>query len=500
MVAAGHSHVVTRACEGIPPLTGRTEPWQRDLLGQPANVRRLLTEFGSPVNVLSPEPLARNVGDLRDAATAADVPLGIYFARKANKALCFVDEARRLGLGVDVAGERELTQTLARGVAPRDVIVTAAVKPRGLLEAAVASGVLVAIDNLDELQLLRRVAASAGRKQPVAIRIAPDIPSTAPSRFGFALADARSVASDLHPSGDLDIKGIHFHVDGYSAADRARGIAQSLRLIGTLREMGHRPEFVDMGGGVPMRYLDDVAQWTAFWKAVRAGLAREADGVTFGGHGLGLIAIGDRTVGRPNVYPYAQPLIRREWLSDVLLRQEAGGVSVATALREANVRLHCEPGRALLDGCGMTLARVEFRKPFRDGRWLVGLAMNRTQCRSTSDDFMVDPLVVPCADAGAPGTPPDVGPIEAYLVGAYCIERELLTWRRLRFPNGVRVGDVLAFPNTAGYLMHILESASHQIPLARNVVVDAAGGFSSDAIDTWHAERAEGIRPMAAWR
>ena len=73
-------------------------------------------------------------------------------------------------------------------------------------------------------------------------------------------------------------------------------------------------------------------------------------------------------------------------------------------------------------------------------------------------------------------------PVEGYLVGAYCIERELLSWRRLAFPDGVAVGDVVVFPNTAGYLMHILESASHQIPLARNVVVGSGGAARLDPI------------------
>jgi diaminopimelate decarboxylase len=467
----------------VPPLTGRTEPWQRDLYDQPPTVARLIAEFGSPVNVLSPEPMARNAGDLRRAAAAVGIPLGIYLARKANKALCFVDKARQLGLGVDVASERELAQTLARGVAPRDVIVTAAVKPRRLLEAAARDGVLVAIDNLDEFRLLREIAAASGKRQPVAIRIAPEIPSKPPSRFGLTVADALALVKDLRPPGDLDVKGVHFHVDGYSAADRASGIDQSLRLVGALRDVGQRPEFVDIGGGIPMRYLDDPSQWIAFWEAHRAGLTDEAAGVTFGGHRLGLTVVGSRTLGTANVYPYAQPVVRGEWLSEVLSAQLPRGVSVAAALRRADVRLHCEPGRSLLDGCGITFARVEFRKPYDGGRWLVGLAMNRTQCRSTSDDFMVDPLLVPCAEAGGSGSPPDAGPLDAYLVGAYCIERELLTWRRLRFSNGVRVGDVLAFPNTAGYLMHILESASHQMPLACNVVVDAAGRFSPDAID-----------------
>lgn len=123
----------------------------------------------------------------------------------------------------------------------------------------------------------------------------------------------------------------------------------------------------------------------------------------------------------------------------------------------------------------MTLARVVQRTATSDGIPLVGVEMNRTQCRSTSDDFLVDPVLVRTGGAAS-------GPMEGYLVGAYCIEAELILRRRLAFPDGVAVGDVLALPNTAGYLMHILESASHQLPLASNVVREGTG-FRRDGID-----------------
>jgi diaminopimelate decarboxylase len=126
------------------------------------------------------------------------------------------------------------------------------------------------------------------------------------------------------------------------------------------------------------------------------------------------------------------------------------------------------------------VARVAFTKRRGDGQMLVGLEMNRTQVRSTSDDFLVDPLLL--RTRGGRGGRGDAEPVEGYLVGAYCIERELLTWRRLDFPEGVAVGDLVVFPNTAGYLMHILESASHQIPLARNLIV-GAGDPRLDPID-----------------
>ena len=113
--------------------------------------------------------------------------------------------------------------------------------------------------------------------------------------------------------------------------------------------------------------------------------------------------------------------------------ERSGRTTVAEALVERRLELRCEPGRALLDGCGMTLARVEFRKLGAAGDRLVGLAMNRTQSRTAAEDSMIDPWLV-----RGPASGPPSEPFDGYLVGAYCIERELLTWRRLELHRGCR--------------------------------------------------------------
>lgn len=193
-----------------------------------------------------------------------------------------------------------------------------------------------------------------------------------------------------------------------------------------------------------MSYPADEAQWRAYQDAIALQGSGYAEPFTW------------RSDPLRNTYPYWQEPTRGAWLTEVL----SGGV--AEALRERGLRLHLEPGRSLVDGCGLTLAEVAFTKTRSDGVPLVGLAMNRTQCRTTSDDFLIDPYLVK-------RTPPSEE-IEAFLVGAYCIEDELILRRKIRFPRGVAAGDLVAIPNTAGYFMHILESASHQIPLAKNVV------------------------------
>ncbi len=444
-------------CRGIVPLDARLEPWQVALCRDPDRLADLLEQHGSPLNLIAPAPMARNATELTHAAARAGVELSVYFARKANKALSLVDEALRLGLGVDLASARELDQALARGVPGGRMVMTAAVKPRPLLELCVRSGTTVVLDNHDELAALSAVATTHGTPARAALRLSADLgPDRPASRFGFEREDALAIAAGPPPAGVL-LDGVHFHLDDYAAADRVRAIAQALPLLDALRAAGHAAAFLDIGGGIPMSYLDDGDGWERFRAA--------GPELMYDGHRLG------------PVYPYHQSPVRGAWLSEVLESASPdGGGSIAAALRGREVELRCEPGRALLDGCGMTVARVVHRKRRRGGDWLIGVEMNRTQCRSTSDDFLVDPLLLPAGDGPRE-------PMEGFLVGAYCIEAELLTWRRLRFPRGVAVGDLVVFPNTAGYLMHILESSSHQIPLARNVVVTPEGPPTLDPID-----------------
>ncbi len=477
---------VRARCEGVVALPARLEPWQLALCHEPARIDRWLTEHGSPINLLDASPMARNAAELQDAAAGFGIDLAIFFARKANKALGLVDEARRLGLGIDLAGERELAQVLERGVPGGALVMTAAVKPESLLRRCIASGTTIAVDNADELRRLVRVAAQMDRTAPVALRLAPVLPGgRLPTRFGLDEEEALAIAAGRPPyaATGLRIEGVHFHLDGYDAADRVTAIDQALVVIDALREHGHEPSFVDIGGGIPMSYIDSPAPWRRFWEEHRAALLGRRAALTFDGHGLGLLAHAGEVLGRPAVYPYHQSPTRGDWLAGILgARAACGSASIAEAIRARDLQLRCEPGRALLDGCGLTAARVAYRKRRRDGAWLIGVEMNRTQCRSTSEDFLVDPLLLAAGEADDRGGPP-TGEIEGYLVGAYCIERELLTWRRMRFCSGVGVGDIVVFPNTAGYLMHILESSSHQIPLARNLLLDAAGNAAVDPID-----------------
>lgn len=463
-------------CQGVSPLPGRLEPWQVEALNDPAELARLIEEHGSPVNLISPELLDAHAGELTSAARGHGVTARVFFARKANKALGLVDAALAGGHGVDVASEGELSQVIARGAGPDDVIVSAAVKPRRLLARAVEAGVVISIDNLDELALLSTVAAELGRVARIALRCAPQDRGVGVSRFGLSDSEVRGLLHDGGAWSGLSLEGLHFHLSGYDARQRASVLDRVLDLHEVALRQGHEPWFVDIGGGVPMRYLESEKPWLAFWEAHHEALRGDRPSMFWSEHTLGLGLDHGRVTGTPAVYPMWQDPIRGDWLDALLATPSRHEASLGERLRTSGVALHLEPGRSLLDGGGMTVARVESRKRTVDGTWYVGTAMNRTQVRSAADDFLLDPILIPT------GSGERTEPVEGYLVGAYCIEADLLTHRRMAFPHGVAVGDLVVFVNTAGYLMHILESASHQIPLARNLL-RTPRGWELDDID-----------------
>lgn len=448
---------------GTAPLTARLEPWMEHLLADAELCGQLVDTYGSPVNVHEFSALGRNADELRTAAAKHAVDLQVYFARKANKTIGAIDHAMRAGCGIDVASFHELAQALGRGMDPGRIIVSAAVKSPALLRLALENRVVVSLDNRDEAEDLMDVAGAAGVRPRVALRLASGNAALSPTRFGLRAGQWLEFLGGQPNPAPLDVAGIHFHLNGYSAPERAQVLAESVGLFDALVQLGHSPEFIDMGGGIPMSYLDSKEQWDGFWEA----LAEQPAGSEQTSWKSDSLGASGREPSKA-VYPYHQDLVRGAWLEAILeARPEGARGTVAQLLVERNIQLRCEPGRSLLDGCGLTLAKVAFGKERSDGVPLLGLHMNRTQCRSTSADFLLDPILIHAANPRHPREP-----FSGFLVGAYCIEEELILRRRFEFPHGAAPNDLIAFPNTAGYLMHIVESASHQLPLALNLLWD----------------------------
>jgi diaminopimelate decarboxylase len=123
----------------------------------------------------------------------------------------------------------------------------------------------------------------------------------------------------------------------------------------------------------------------------------------------------------------------------------------------------------LLDGAGFTVFPVNGFK--RRGDYgivtVLGLSMSLSE-QWKSSEFLLDPTLWPEKE-------PTV-PVRSCVGGASCMEYDMLTWRKVLLPREPRHGDLLIYPNTAGYQMDKNESEFHQRPLPTKLVLTASEG------------------------
>lgn len=457
----------------IPPLTPVVSSWMRDIWRNEELIKSLFDKFGSPINIHHEKPFERNIETYRQVFKQHKLNHKIFFARKANKCRFFPKAASRIDCGVDVASYQELKQCLDLRCNPDNLVVTAAVKRDELIELAISNDVLLILDNEEECHKVNRTASNLGKKIKAGIRLSGFLVNDQKlySRFGFDIDNAVDfIINRLGEKNDFEsvqFSGFHFHLDGYSIVERATALIQTIEQADKLKRHGISTSFIDMGGGILTNYLSSKTQWQNFRTELQKAVLGERDSITFGNDGLGFEKIDGKIHGEMNVYPYFNDISKDEFVDQILSYENNSSEKIASLLQERDIEIRIEPGRSLLDQTGMTLARVAHRKKDSKGNWLVGLEMNRSQLFSSSADFLLDPIYIPMGNS-----PQKYQEVPVYLVGGYCLESDIILKRKIVFPALPNIGDIICFPNTAGYMMHFYETHSHLFELSTNLVAD----------------------------
>lgn len=464
------------------PLTALVHSWVEQLVNNKELLHSAVEQHGSPINIHSLEPFSDNIHEYCQVFQDCGLKHKIFFARKANKCIEFPLAAAHRGEAADTASYRELKQCLEAGIGSENLILTAAVKNQKLLELAVENNVTIVIDNLDEFHLLKKVVSQKQRNVSVNVRLGGFNVNgeILPTRFGFSLEEALQFITKLHNQEPLiNYTGLHFHLNGYSIEHRAAAIEQSLQLVDLLLAENITTVSLDIGGGYLMNYLADESQWNLFNSELKRAVLKQRQPLTYQNDALGMTLVNDRLHGEPSVYPYYNKLHKAGFLSAVLNSYSLKYKQpVSKVLKDRKIELRIEPGRSLLDQCGITVAKVAFRKKDTEGNWLIGLEMNRTQLRSSSADFLLDPIHLPMTHLLQNNEA-----VSGFLVGSYCLEQELILKRKISFAQFPQVGDLIVFPNTAGYMMHFFESEAHLFELAKNLIYREGNLYISQEIN-----------------
>nr|WP_232327788.1 alanine racemase [Kibdelosporangium sp. MJ126-NF4]CEL13172.1 Diaminopimelate decarboxylase [Kibdelosporangium sp. MJ126-NF4]CTQ98860.1 Diaminopimelate decarboxylase (EC 4.1.1.20) [Kibdelosporangium sp. MJ126-NF4] len=436
-----------------PPLPALERPWARRLRASSMLWEIARAVGGGPFHVIHPPTFAENLTGLVDALTAENTRGVVYYGKKANKASAWLRECTRPGTGVDVASVPELVHALGNGVRGEAIGVTGAAKSDGLLWLGLRHHCLLAVDSADELE---RVAVHARRLEVTADVLLRVRPPTAPtSRFGFAPDDLTAAVDRCATLGTMvALRGFSFHLDGYDPAPRAELAAHLIELCRRARTLGHPASKINIGGGIAVAYVSE-EDWRRFTDS-------KHDSWFHGGR------------DPQRTYPYHQSPTGAAMVTEIL-RHDVGGAPLAARLRDAGIDLLLEPGRALLDSAGFSVFPVQGSKDSTGHlvTTVAGLSMSLSE-QWKGSEFLPDPILVRTGGPRQGDTP-----VRTAVAGSSCLEYDVLTWRTVELPARPVPGDLLVYPNTAGYQMDKNESGFHQLPLPPKVVVDG---------DRWHVD------------
>ncbi|MFB6634686.1 Y4yA family PLP-dependent enzyme [Streptomyces sp. NPDC056362] len=434
------------------PAPALTLPAHPDPLADRLHDSGLLAELahglGGPFHYLLPHRFDDNLAAFRTALTDAGVEGRVYYAKKANKAGVFTERCAALGAGVDVASLGELRDALGHGVRGEDLVVTGPAKSTELLRVAVQQGALIAVDALDELD--RVLTLRQTRPSRVLLRVHPGIQPG--SRFGLDEEDLDEAVHDCAEAGDqVRMEGFSFHLSGYDPQQRTDLAGDLVERCLKARVLGLRADRISIGGGFAVDYVP-AGEWRTF-------LDRQHPGDYHAG----------KTFTAADFYPYHSPVAGAAALAAVLSARPGGhGESLADRLRQAGVMLLLEPGRALLNRAGSSVFTIQGVKE-REGYSIVtvdGTSLSLSE-QWFASEYLPDPRLLP-----ARPRPVTAETYRACVGGASCLDSDLLTWRKIAFPVRPYAGDLLVYPNTAGYQMDSNESPFHELPLPPKVVID----------------------------
>ena len=229
-------------------------------------------------------------------------------------------------------------------------------------------------------------------------------------------------------------------------------------------DMGFDIKVIDIGGGLAINYVASQKEWNSYVSTLKESLLNpEMDSMSWQNSGLGFWAEDGKIRGGANFSDFYISHTPAEQLSGFLgLQLNNLGVSFGQFLSENGITIFIEPGRALVEQAGVTVAKVLYQKQTESGETLIVCDMNRSNLNSQDMEYMCDPIVLNKEKRNRGG---------GFLVGNLCLPHDFLTRRKIYFPSLPDEGDLIVFPNTAGYLMDFSESHTLRQPIAKKIAL-----------------------------
>ncbi len=230
-------------------------------------VSSLCKTYQTPFYLYSQKTLQRHCDVLIQSASQYNGT--VCYAVKANHNLHLLKSIFSSGVGADVVSGGEVQKAIHAGVNPGKIIFSGVGKKSDEIDLAIKNKIYsINIESPFEVDLVSQRAKEAGVRVKVAVRVNPNIsvktnPKIATgmfsSKFGIIEADLPGVLQQIKDSKWVELAGIACHI-GSQICDLEPFEKAATRMVwiaDQCKASGHPIEFVDMGGGLGVRYVNE---------------------------------------------------------------------------------------------------------------------------------------------------------------------------------------------------------------------------------------------------
>jgi diaminopimelate decarboxylase len=243
--------------------------YRRDALWvEEAPLVDLVNDVGTPAYVYSRARVLDNYRRFEEGF-GSSVAHSVMFAMKANSNAALIALLAKAGAGVEVVSAGELFRARRAGVPVDRIVFSGVGKKPEEIKAGLEAGILMFnVESEEELYAIDRVGAALHKAAPVAIRVNPDVDALThdhittgkkENKFGIPMTKALSVFRLAARLPRIDLLGIHAHIGSQITSTRpyAETLRRLLRLIDALEDEGISLRYLDLGGGLGVRYRDE---------------------------------------------------------------------------------------------------------------------------------------------------------------------------------------------------------------------------------------------------
>jgi diaminopimelate decarboxylase len=242
--------------------------YQQNLLfAEEVPLSKIAEQYGTPSYVYSRATLERHAKAYTESFNSMDGL--VCFSVKALSNVAILKVLKQCGCGFDIVSGGELHRALLAGADPQKIIFSGVGKSKAEMAAGIKSNILsFNVESESELMALEEVAKKMNAIAPVAIRFNPGVDAGGheftktgrkSDKFGVSIDETMLLTAKCIQSKSLNIVGLTCHIGSQiSELEKfSEAATQSLKLLLEVEKLGAELNFIDMGGGLGVTYVDE---------------------------------------------------------------------------------------------------------------------------------------------------------------------------------------------------------------------------------------------------